>query len=440
MRGGPIVATPFCQINLPPTASLTVIHFDPVKIMTMKNLFRLVLIASLILIFLSIRTSAKVPEGWLNGGANFEKAMQLQRELNVPLVVYFYVDWCPYCNALESEYFPAAPMREYLQSVVKIRINPELTQPDEAVARAFGIRGYPAFFVIGPNSFPVQLSPFRRDGRSLTAAEFAQRCRDVTTPRNMNGTRLTEAPKTVETTTKKAPGLQMTVVEPVAPKFVTNAPLPTADAVLTNYARVTGRPSTIGRMSSRVLKGRIDVPGLSFGGKFEFYATAGGKSLTVMNVEPIGVVKQGFDGVSGWTSTENASKGASLPENAVLAVADFYRDVKLSDLYPKTKLLGKVKEGDRALYMIEAAPRTGAAEKLYFDTQSGLLVHRDFSRSSARGPIYSEIYFSDWRNVDGFRLPCSMTQMIGNLTMVITIDEIKHNVAVDDALFKRPNR
>lgn len=406
----------------------------------MKNLLRLTLIISVVLISLSTTAAAKVPEGWLKGGANFEKAMQLHRELNVPLVVYFYVDWCPYCNSLENEYFPAAPMREYLRDVVKIRINPELTPADESMARVFGIGGYPSFFVIGPGSFPVQLSPFRRDGRSLTPAEFAQRCRDVTTPKgSTNGARVTEAPKPAEpSSATKSPGLQMTVVEPVAPKFVNNAPLPTADAVLKNYAQVT---NATGRMTSRVIKGRIDVPGLSFGGKFEFYATAGGKSLTVMNVDAIGIVKQGFDGVANWTASENTSKsGASLPENAVLAVADFYRNAKLSDLFPKTKLLGKVKEGDRDLYMIEAAPRTGAPEQLYFDTQTGLLVHRDFTRTSSRGPIQAEIYFSDWRNVDGFRLPCSMTQLIGNLTLVITIDEIKHNVAIDDSLFQRPAR
>jgi thioredoxin-like negative regulator of GroEL len=66
----------------------------------MRNLVRSTLIVSIVLVFLSTTASAKVPEGWMNGGANFEKAMQLQRELNVPLVVYFYVDWCPYCNEL----------------------------------------------------------------------------------------------------------------------------------------------------------------------------------------------------------------------------------------------------------------------------------------------------------------------------------------------------
>lgn len=404
----------------------------------MKNLLRLTVIVSFVLSLLSTTAAAKVPDGWLNGGANFEKAMQLQSELNVPLVVYFYVDWCPYCNALENEYFPTVPMREYLRTVVKIRINPELTRPDEEVARLFRIRGYPAFFVIPPKSFPVQLSPFRRDGRSLTPAEFAQRCKDVTTPRGADLSGAVEAPKAAAPAPpKSAPNALIVNVEP---KFVSNAPLPTADAVLTKYAQVTSGPTSVGRITSRVIKGRINVPGLSAGGRFEFYSTAGGKSLTVMSVESLGIVRQGFDGRSGWTSSENGPKGATIPENAVLAAADFYRDAKLSDLYPKTKLLGKVKEGDREIYMIEATSRTGTPETLRFDVQSGLLVHRDFTRTSARGPIQSEIYFSDWHNVDGFRLPCGMTQMIGNLTLVITIDEIRHNVALDDTIFQRPIR
>lgn len=407
----------------------------------MKNL----LIISLLVVSLhttvsaSSSASAKLPEGWMNGAANFEKAMLLHRELNVPLVVYFYVDWCPYCNALENDYFPAAAMRDYLRGVVKIRINPELTRADYELGNQFGIGGYPSFFVIGPKSFPVQLSPFRRDGRSLTPAEFAQRCRDVTTPRHANGAQTTEDPKAAApAVAKKAPGVQMTVVEPVAPTFVSNAPLPTADAVLTNYSKLTAGTNTAGRITSRIIRGRINIPGLSSGGKFEFYATNDGKSLTVISVDSLDVVKQGFDGRAGWTSSHNGSKAVGLPEDIVVAVSDFYRDVKLNELYPKTKLLGKVKEGDREIYLIEAAPRSGAAERLYFDTQSGLLVHRDFTRTSTRGPIQSEIYFSDWRNVDGFRLPCTLTQMIGNLTLVITIDEIRHNVAIDEAIFQRP--
>src|SRR5688572_15927580 len=294
----------------------------------MKKMLRLTVIVSVVLVSLSSNAYAKVPEGWFKGAANFEKAMQVHRELNVPLVVYFYVDWCPYCHSLENEYFPAAAMRDYLRGVVKIRINPELTRTDRELANLFGIDGYPAFFVVGPNSFPVELSPFRRDGRSLTPGEFAQRCRDVTTPRNAAGMQTPEGPKAAgPAAAKKAPGVQMTIVEPVAPTFVSNARLPTADAVLTNYSKLTAGTNTAGRITSRIIKGRINIPGLSSGGKFEFYASNGGRSLTVISVDSLGVVRQGFDGRAGWTSSHNGSKAAGLPENVVVAVSDFYRDV-----------------------------------------------------------------------------------------------------------------
>ena len=94
--------------------------------------------------------------------------------------------------------------------------------------------------------------------------------------------------------------------------------------------------------------------------------------MTVMSVDALGVLKQGSDGRTVWTSAENGAQGGGLPEGVVLAVADFYRDAKLSELYSRTKLLGKVREGDRDIYMIEAAPRSGTAEKLYFDAESGL--------------------------------------------------------------------
>ena len=358
--------------------------------------------------------------------------MQLQNELKVPLVIYFYVDWCPYCHALEQEYFPSAAVREYLSSVVKIKINPELTPADGELGRAFGIRGYPSFFVMGPGSFPVLLSPFRRDGRNLTPAEFAQRCRDVTTPRTASN--VLEAPKPSEVAPQKSElALQMSDVAP--PKFVSNAPLPPVDEVFKRFARLTGAALAAGRVTSRVIKGRVAIPGASSGGRFEFYSTAGGKSLTVTTVDSVGTVRQGFDGSSMWTVADNKARGIEVP---MLKEADLFREITLSNLYSRTKLLGKVQEGDREVYLVEATPKTGPAERLYFDVESGLLLHRDLTRSTKTGPVQSEVYFSNWRNVDGFLLPCSLTHLIGNLTLVVSVDEIKHNVAIDDKIFQQP--
>src|SRR5688572_31405085 len=132
-------------------------------------------------------------------------------------------------------------MRDYLRGVVKIRINPELTRADHELGNAFGIGGYPSFFVIPPGSFPVQVSPFRRSGRNLTPAEFAQRCRDVTTPRATSVAPPSQAPAAAAPqASASAPPQAAAVAAPqvselAAPKFVSTGPMPTVDEVFKRF-------------------------------------------------------------------------------------------------------------------------------------------------------------------------------------------------------------
>jgi hypothetical protein len=170
----------------------------------------------------------------------------------------------------------------------------------------------------------------------------------------------------------------------------------------------------------------------------EIYAKAPNKSLTVMNVEPLGLVKQGFDGRSGWNLTDKGLDVASEIDRAAIVDADFYRDIRLKELYTRLKVTGKVKVGFRQVYVVQATPPGGSVESLYFDVETGLLVRRDLTRPTAKGPVRSEVYFSDWRELDGVKIPFRMTQSMPTMKFVTTIDEVKHNVPVDDAIFRRP--
>jgi hypothetical protein len=49
-----------------------------------------------------------------------------------------------------------------------------------------------------------------------------------------------------------------------------------------------------------------------------------------------------------------------------------------------------------------------------------------------------EMRYSDWRDVDGVKLPFKITQSMPNLKFVFTVQEVKHNVPVDDRLFEKP--
>ena len=49
--------------------------------------------------------------------------------------------------------------------------------------------------------------------------------------------------------------------------------------------------------------------------------------------------------------------------------ADFYRDLKLRELYPGIRVRGTVKDKDREFYFLEDYPTVGGAEHMYFETR-----------------------------------------------------------------------
>ena len=190
---------------------------------------------------------------WLHGATGYARALELQRELKVPLVVYFYTDWCPYCQALDRDYLTAAPVQQYLRGVVKVRLNPELGPAEEDIAKQYRVTGYPAFFIIrAPNSVPRKVHPFRR-GKNLTPAEFANACEQAasfSTPTAIPKapptitktptTRTTTSGGSVNAATRQTAKSQIVEVPPSSASPNTDAELPTVDAILDKYIAAIG--------------------------------------------------------------------------------------------------------------------------------------------------------------------------------------------------------
>jgi hypothetical protein len=244
----------------------------------------------------------------------------------------------------------------------------------------------------------------------------------------MNATRQTRSAQIVEVSSASAP------VESRA------NPLPAIDVVLSNYVNAIGGREAQEKLKSRVIKGKVELLGSASWGQLNIYAKAPNKSLTIMNVQPMGQVKHGYDGCDAWDIGDSIGtqtlSGAAL--FAFSSEADFYRDLKLRELYPGIRVLGTVKEKGREFYLVEGYPRVGGSENMYFDIQSGLLTGRDLLQQTPRGPIRVEMRYSDWREVDGVKLPFKIIQSMPNLKFVFTVREVKHNLQVDDSVFEKP--
>jgi tetratricopeptide (TPR) repeat protein len=215
--------------------------------------------------------------------------------------------------------------------------------------------------------------------------------------------------------------------------------LPTVDEVLERYINALGGAAALKALNNRVIKGTTDIVGHSRGEPFEMYEQAPNKVLYVFH-EQGEITKVGFNGRIGWDldkfTRARMLKGADLAQLQVDAY--FSRPLEIKKNFAKVTLAGMSKIGYRDVYVIDLQHATGAVARMYLDAQTFLLARSNTMRRWGTVSASVEIYYDDWREVDGTKQPFSMTYSFPKLTVSVNITEIRHNVVLDPAIFDPP--
>jgi outer membrane lipoprotein-sorting protein len=218
---------------------------------------------------------------------------------------------------------------------------------------------------------------------------------------------------------------------------------PSVDQILATYEQALGGQAAYEKVTTRAMKGTVEIPDDNVTGTALVVAKAPGSFRLTMDIPGYGVVETVLDGDNGWK--KDPDSGTHAMSKADLAVAQrdhhFYREIRLKELYPKMQTAGVYKVNGHALYVVEATPASGPAEKLYFDAESGLLVKRDFERVTLEdGIVQYEMLFKDYRDVDGLKLPFTIEQRAPDNTMIFKFAEIKNKAPLADTAFAKPEK
>jgi len=215
---------------------------------------------------------------------------------------------------------------------------------------------------------------------------------------------------------------------------------PTVDQIIENYLTAIGGRAAVEKLTSRVSTGTFEIPDAGMTGTVTISEKAPNKSLAVIEIGGIGLIREGSDGTVAWAE----EPGSGVRDKTGTELADglrgsvFNAELKLKSLYKTVVVTGKESVEGKDAYVVLATPDVGSANKLYFDVASGLMVRQSSTRDTPQGPMDIDVQIGDYRVVDGVKVPFSVRQVSAMATVVIRLTTVKHNVPVDDAIFKKP--
>jgi outer membrane lipoprotein-sorting protein len=223
----------------------------------------------------------------------------------------------------------------------------------------------------------------------------------------------------------------------------------TADEVVEKHLAALGGREALERIQTRVSTGTVTIttPVGDLSGTVEAFAKAPDKSRTLVKIDATavggGIITndQRFDGSTAYViDTFNGNRDISGSQLDALKNNGFptaWLDYKTRG--HSVALVGKEMLGDRPVLVLEVTPKAGPKTRTWVDAETYLVLKTSVTLDAAPvGPVEQIMEFSDYRTVDGVRVPFVVKSINPAQTVTGVLTEVKHNVEIDEASFRKP--
>ncbi len=215
--------------------------------------------------------------------------------------------------------------------------------------------------------------------------------------------------------------------------------LPKPDEILDKYIRALGGEAAIAKLSTKSMKGTVTTgDDQSFG--IEIIQQAPNKFLSTVTL-PQGSIVRGYDGTTAWgKNMRGESQLGERDKEQLPLTANFYKDIKLKEQFRNMRVAGKDKIDDRDMYVVAGSIDEKRFERLFFDSETGLLKRRLAVTRTVIGNLPEQIDFDDYRDVDGVKIPFKIRQsgLDSRANSTRTYTEVMINSPIDNSKFSAP--
>lgn len=229
--------------------------------------------------------------------------------------------------------------------------------------------------------------------------------------------------------------------QPAATQPAPRLPAITAQELLNRNIAATGGRAAYERLTSTTMKGNLEIRAQGLTGTLEIFQKAPDKFLSVQTLSGIGEIRQGVDGAVGWA--KDPFTGVRTLEGVELALqrraARFNAVLHAAELYERMEVTGQAVIDGRPHYVLRLTPKEGKPLVQWIDGRTFLITRSEMTVQGPQGEMTMASRLSDYRLVDGVRVPFRLVSTIGGaVELTITITEVKNNVPLEDSIFARP--
>jgi predicted Zn-dependent peptidase len=209
----------------------------------------------------------------------------------------------------------------------------------------------------------------------------------------------------------------------------------TAEAVVENYLAAIGGREKLDALNDLEINMKMSMQGMSIDAKM--YQKTPDKYRMTISMGGSVLSDTRFDGKVGRMSGmqgEQVLEGKQL-EN-LQAQSQFMRELNYGELGYTLQLKSIEMVDEKETYMVEVFHPGSGTGYDYYDTESSLKIREDKVEENPDGNMIQTTNLSDYREVEGILYPHKLDMVIGPQQISGTVESVKLNAGIDDAIFK----
>ena len=193
-----------------------------------------------------------------------------------------------------------------------------------------------------------------------------------------------------------------------------------ANRIIEQYLKAAGGNKSISRIQTVSIDGEFSNGSEAKPGTYSFRAKQPNRYYTEIQSEGKTLIES-YNGKSAWHQAEAGEIATLLgPQALEMEAAALYYNARLQGL-TKRKIgaasKGRAQVRGRDALQVELTYPTGVQWEVYFDPQSHLIVEE---KATIAG-IPRDIFYDDYRNVDGLKLPYKLEVRRGDDTYAVNV-------------------